>query len=186
MITALDKNTALILIDLQKGVVALPLAHPVQDILKNSVKLIDAFRKAGQPIVIVNVNPAGKAWTQARKDPSTTTPPAFKEDWLEIIPEVQFEEGDIFITKHTWGAFFETTLNEELKKRNVTGIVMAGISTSIGVEGTARQASELGYNITFATDAMTDMVLAAHENSLKSIFPRMGETGSTDDVIGKL
>jgi len=48
-------------------------------------------------------------------------------------------------------------LNDELKKRNVTGIVIAGISTSIGVEGTARAASILGYNISFATDAMTDL-----------------------------
>ncbi|MDB5018674.1 MAG: isochorismatase family protein [Mucilaginibacter sp.] len=186
MITTLDKNTALILIDLQKGVIGLPLVHPIQDVLENAVKLIDAFRKAGQPIVIVNVNPGGAKWIKTRKDPSTATPPAFKEDWLEITPEVKTQPDDIFITKHTWGAFFETALEEELNKRGITGIVLAGISTSIGVEGTARQASERGYNITFATDAMTDMVSSAHENSLKTIFPRMGETGTTDEVITKL
>ena len=186
MITALDKNTALVLIDLQNMVVGLPLAHPVKDILDNSAKLIAAFREAGQPIVIVNVNPSGAAWLKSRKDPSSGPAPVFNADWLDIVSEIKTEPGDIFITKHTWGAFFETALHEELKKREVTGIVLAGISTSIGVEGTGRQASELGYNITFVIDAVTDMVLSAHENSIKTIFPRMGETGTTAAIIAQL
>ncbi len=77
-------------------------------------------------------------------------------------------------------------MDEELKKRNITGIVIGGVSTSIGVEGTARQASERGYNITFAKDAMMDMFIDAHENSLKYIFPRMGEIDTTDKIIEKL
>ena len=186
MITSLDKNTALILIDLQKGIVGFPLAHPIADILGNSAKLVAAFRNAGLPIVIVNVNPGGAAWTKSRKDPAPAPNAVFKEDWLEITPEIKTEADDIFITKHTWGAFFETALDDELKKRGVTGIVIGGVSTSIGVEGTARQASERGYNVTFATDAMTDMVAGAHENSQKVIFPRMGETGTTEDIIAKL
>jgi nicotinamidase-related amidase len=185
MITTLDKNTALILIDLQKGIVRAPLAKPVSSILENAVKLVEAFRKAGLPIVIVNVNPAGATWTKARKD---SNPPqlTFGEDWLEITPEIKTQPDDIFITKHTWGAFYETALDKELKKRNVTGIVIAGVSTSIGVEGTARGASERGYNITFARDAMTDMFADAHENSLKYIFPRIGEVDDTDKILEKL
>ncbi|EHQ27294.1 isochorismatase family protein [Mucilaginibacter paludis] len=183
MITALDKNTALVLIDLQNGIVQLPLAHPVSDVLANASKLVEAFRKAGLPIVIVNVNPAGAAWTKARKDSNPTAGAAFKEDWLDIAAEINTQPGDIFITKHTWSAFYETQIDEKLKEKGVTGIVLAGISTSIGVEGTARDASERGYNITFATDAMTDMFADAHHNSLKYILPRIGETGTTDKII---
>jgi nicotinamidase-related amidase len=186
MITALDKNTALVLIDLQKGVVGLPLATPINDILANSAKLVAAFRKAALPVVIVNVNPAGARWANARKEPSPMQSMPFKEDWLEITPEIETQPDDIFITKHTWGAFFETALDEELKKRNVTGIVLAGISTSIGVEGTARHASERGYNITFAKDAMTDRAIEPHEHSLKYIFPRIGEIDDTDKIIEML
>jgi nicotinamidase-related amidase len=185
MITSLDKNTALVLIDFQKSVAQLTLAKPVSEILENAAKLVEAFRKAALPIVIVNVNPAGAAWTKARKDsnPPQLTP---NEDWLGITPEIKTQPDDIFITKHTWGAFYETALDQELKKRNVTGIVLAGISTSVGVEGTARQASERGYNITFAKDAMTDRFADAHENSLKYIFPRIGEIDDTDMIIEKL
>jgi nicotinamidase-related amidase len=181
MVTSLDKNTALILIDLQKGIVQLPIAS-IPDVLEKASRLLEAFHKAALPVVIVNVNPKGAKWTGSRKD-AKPQHPASGADWLEITPEIKTRDGDIFITKHTWGAFFETGLDEELKKRNVTGIVIAGVSTSIGVEGTARQASERGYNITFAADAMTDMVAEAHERSIKYIFPRMGEVDDTDKII---
>ncbi|MDB5134721.1 MAG: Isochorismatase family protein YecD, partial [Mucilaginibacter sp.] len=146
-------------------------------------ELAKAFRKAGLPVVIVNVNPAGAAWTKARKEPSPAFGGALKEDWADITPDLETHRDDIFITKHTWSAFHETALDAELKKRDVTGIVIGGVSTSIGVEGTARSASEKGYNLTFALDAMTDMFLEAHEKSIKYIFPRMGEIGNTEDVI---
>ncbi len=185
MVTELDKNTALVLIDLQKGIVKQTLAKPVNEILDNVVKLVAAFRKASLPIVIVHVNPSGAAWTKARKDAKQSQQPP-KEDWTEITPEVITQPDDIFITKRTWAAFYETPLDEELKKRNITGIVIGGISTSIGVEGTAREAMQLGYNITFAQDAMTDMIAEAHERSIKYIFPRIGEVDDTDKILEKL
>lgn len=186
MITALDKNTALVLIDLQNGVVKLPPADVVNNIVQNVVKLVDAFHKAGLPVIVVNVNPAYSKWLTSRKDAKPTNRASFEGDSLNIIPEIKTHAGDVFITKHTWGAFYETPLDEELKKRNIAGIVLAGISTSIGVEGTARQASERGYNVTFAKDAMTDSAPEAQERSLKYIFPRIGEVGNTDDILAKL
>lgn len=185
MITSLDENTALILIDLQKGIVSQNFNNLVQTVLENASKLVDAFHKIGLPVVLVNVNPAGAKWTASRKD---AKPPQSQraDDWLEITSEIKAGPNDIFITKHTWGAFFETALDDELKKRNVTGIVLGGISTSIGVEGTARQASERGYNLSFATDAMTDLVEESHNRSLQYIFPRIGEVGTTDMIIEKL
>ncbi len=110
-----------------------------------------AFRKANLPIVIVHVIPSGATWTKARKD-AKQPQHAPGEDWTEITPEIKTEAGDIFITKRTWAAFYQTSLDEELKKRNITGIVMGGISTSIGVEGTAREAMQRGYNITAVRD----------------------------------
>ncbi len=186
MVTALDQNTALVIIDLQKGIAQRQLVKPLDNILENTAKLVAAFRRAALPIVIVNVNPANATWIKARKDASSASHPAFKEDALDILPEIKSQSNDIFITKHTWSAFYETALEEELKKRNVTGIVLAGVSTSAGVEGTARSASERGYNITFAIDAITDMIPEAHENSLKYIFPRLGEIGDTDKIVEML
>jgi nicotinamidase-related amidase len=190
MITALDKKTALVIIDLQKGILGRETAHPSSGVIANSALLVEAFRKAGLPIVPVNVNPSGAKWLQARVDqpgmPKNAGPMNIPAEFFEIIPDIHTHEGDIFITKKTWSAFFETPMHEELQKHGVTGIVLCGIATSIGVEGTARSASELGYNISFATDAMTDMLMEAHENSIKNIFPRMGEVGTTADIIKEL
>jgi nicotinamidase-related amidase len=186
MITTLDKNTALVLIDLQNMIVQLPLAHPVNPVIENSAKLVAAFREAKLPVVIVNVNPMGSAASKTRKASSPSAGGALKEDWLDIIPEIKVEADDLRVTKQTWSAFFATPLHDELQKKGVTGIVLAGIATSIGVEGTARSANEWGYNIAFASDAMTDMFADAHLNSFKNIFPRLGEIGTADEIIEKL
>jgi len=189
MITAIDQNTALVLIDLQKGISnmgRITAPHSVGTVLQNAARLVDAFHAASQPVVIVNVVPlAGAAKLRAEKSFGAMTPPP---GFADIATEIQTKTrpGDIFVTKHTWGAFHDTPLHAELQKRNVTQIVLGGISTSIGVEGTARGAFERGYNIAFATDAMTDSDAAAHKHSVQAIFPRIGELGSTADILAKL
>lgn len=185
MVTSLDKNTALVLIDLQNGIVGFPLAHPVADILANAAKLVAAFRTAELPVFVVNVDPSDSPLNFLRKDAKSHAM-TIPEEWLQIAPEIITQPSDVFITKAIWNAFSNTAIDEELKKKNITGIVLAGISTSIGVEGTARAASEHGYNITFAEDAMTDMFADAHAHSFKYIFPRIGEVDSTDHIIAEL
>ena len=84
------------------------------------------------------------------------------------------------------GAFFGTSLDAILRKAGVTQIVLAGISTSIGVESTARAAHELGYNVALVTDAMTDRSAEAHRHTVETIFPRLGETDTTERVLKML
>lgn len=196
MITELDPKTALVLIDLQKGIAALPVAHPVLEIINKAVELMDAFHAKGLPVILVNVNPLGAKWTQTRVESSTAPKGAEaieqarkameQSGFFDLVPQLTINDGDIKITKSGWNAFYDTRLDEQLKTLGVTGIVLAGIATSVGVEGTARAASERGYNITFAKDAMTDMHLSAHENSLKAIFPRIGEVDDTAAIINKM
>src|SRR5271163_2410393 len=107
-------------------------------------------------------------------------------DWADIVPELDPQASDVRVTKMQWGAFYGTALDLQLRRRGVTQIVLCGIATSIGVESTARDAYERGYNVTLAVDAMTDMKAEAHDNSLARIFPRLGETGTTDAVLALL
>ena len=196
MVTEIDDKTALVLIDLQKGIVALPVVHPAEEIVTKSAQLVRAFRAKGLPVVVVNVNPLGAKWTQTRVE-SPSGPRGAEaiaqarlameqSGFFEITPEIETQPDDIFITKDSWNAFYNTALDAQLKSRQITGIVLAGIATSVGVEGTARAASELGYNITFAKDALTDLHLTGHENSLQTIFPRLGEIDDTAAIISKL
>jgi len=181
MITTLDEKTALVLIDMQKGIVALPVAHPIAGVIEKTAKLADAFHKAGRPVVLVNVDPA--KFKPSRKEPAPSHGGSLPADFTEIIPEIKTTDADIFVTKSSWGAFDTTDLDAQLKKAGVTGIVIAGVATSIGVEGTARTAGALGYNLTFANDAMTDMFADAHNHSFKFIFPRLGEVDSTENIL---
>jgi nicotinamidase-related amidase len=177
-VTALDPNTALILIDLQKGIVGLPLAHSSEEVVKQASRLADAFRQHGKPVVLVNV--AGGAPGRTESAPRAGSFPA---DWIELVPELRQQTSDHTVTKRTWGAFTGTDLEKHLRELGVTQVVVAGIATSIGVESTARQAHELGFHVTLAVDAMTDMKAEAHENSVSRIFPRLGETGNSEEIV---
>jgi nicotinamidase-related amidase len=187
-VTKLDEKTALVVIDMQRGIMGRPTVHPAADVLGHVVELVDAFRKASQPVVLVNVGfSAGFVDALQPRADASMQMGALPPDFSQLVDELLADPArDILVTKRQWGAFYGTELDLQLRRRHVTGIVLCGIATSIGVESTARAAFEHGYNLTFASDAMTDMVAEAHENSLTRIFPRIGEVDSTKAIIAKL
>lgn len=178
-LTQLDPNTALIIVDLQKGIVGASLLHPIGEVIARATALAERFRELGLPVVLVNV--AGTAPGRTERPPRHTTP--FPADWTDLIPELNRQPNDIVVTKRTWGAFASTDLEARLKVRDVTQVVVAGVATGTGVESTARQAYEHGFNVTLAVDAMTDPRLDAHQYSITNVFPRLGETGTSADII---
>lgn len=180
-ISALDPKTALIVVDLQKGVVSLPTAHPIGEIVERAAALAAAFRASGLPVVLVNVDGAPAGRTDLVRRPAER--PA---GWMDLIPELNRQPEDHTVTKRTWGAFTNTDLDDHLRKLGVTQVVLAGVATSLGVESTARHAHERGFNVTLAIDAMTDMSADAHSNSIQRIFPRLGESATAQQIIDRL
>jgi nicotinamidase-related amidase len=180
-VTALDPKTALIVIDLQKGLMGLPATHPIAGVVANAATLAAAFRERGLPVVLVNVAGAPAVRTEQRR-----RIPALSAGWTDLIPGLNQQPQDHLVTKHTPGAFTSTGLEAHLRSLGVTQIVITGIATGSGVEMTARQAYELGLNTAFALDAMTDIDAEAHAYSVSRIFPRLGETGTTADIIALL
>ena len=180
-VTVLDPTTALVIIDLQNGVVALPTVHPIAGVVERAANLAAAFRAKGLPVVLVNVD--GGAPGRAEQSRSLGD---LSQGWTDIVPELDRQPGDKLVTKKTWGAFTSTDLEAHLRGLGVTQVVLAGVSTSAGVESTARHAHELGFNVALAVDAMTDMDAERHANSLTRIFPRLGETGRAADIIALL
>lgn len=177
-VTQLDAQTALVVIDLQKGIVGLPLAHSAAEVVAHSAELAHAFRTKGLPVVLVNVDaiPSGRNEVPRPRF-------EFPADWTEIVPELDRQPTDIVVTKKSPGVFLTTPLHEELRRRGVTQLVFTGVSTSVGVEASARSAFDLGYNLTFAVDAMTDRDPASHAYSVEKIFPKIGETGTTAGIL---
>jgi len=181
-LTTLDPSTALIVIDLQKGIVNGNFIHPIGEVIKRTRELIDVFRAKKMPVVLVNVagRPPGRTEQGARSSES------FAEGWTDLLPELEQQASDIAVTKRSWGAFATTDLEQQLKARGVTQVVVTGVATSAGVEATARQAWEQGFHVTLAIDAMMDIREEAHEYSIRNVFPRIGETGSTKEIIALL
>jgi nicotinamidase-related amidase len=181
-LTLLDLDTALIVIDLQKGIVSGNFIHPIADIVDRTRALIDVFRAKDLPVVLINV--AGRASGRTEQRPRTSQ--IFAEGWADLLPQLDRQPSDIALTKRSWGAFATTDLEAQLKSRGVTHVVVTGRSTSVGVEATARQAYEQGFNVTLALDAMTDSREEGHEYSIQNVFPRIGETGATHEIIALL
>ncbi len=179
--TLLDPGTALIVVDLQKGIVGQPMAHPTDRVVARAAGLAAAFRRHGLPVVLVTVSGGAPGRTELRRNLGDRPP-----GWDELVPELQAQPGDHRIGKRTWGAFTATGLEGLLRALAATQVVIAGIATSIGVESTARQAYELGFNVTLARDAMTDFSAEAHDNSIQRIFPRLGETATADEIVALL
>ena len=177
-LTKLDINAALVVIDLQKGIVGLPTVHPTGEIINRTVQLARAFREQGLPVVLVNVTGGAPGRTDAGSPKLS-----FPADWTELVPELEQRPEDRTVSKQRWGAFIGTSLDDYLRQRGVTQVVLTGIATSIGVESTARSAFDFGYNVALIVDAMTDRDADNHRHSVERIFPRLGETANTDDLL---
>src|ERR1700728_823792 len=177
-LTKLDPITALVVIDLQQGLVGLPTVHPFAEIVGRAARLACAFRAHSLPVALVNV--AGRAPGRTEAGPSNLT---FPPGWTDLLPELPQQPDDIIITKHRVGGFIGTTLDDQLRRRGVTQVVLVGVATSAGVEATARSAYDHGYNVALVVDAMTDLNADAHRFIVEKVFPRIGETGTTDDVL---
>jgi nicotinamidase-related amidase len=181
-LTTLDPVTALVVVDLQKGIVGGNFIHPIAAIVDRTRELLDAFRTNGLPVVLVNV--AGRAPGRTEQGARSTL--SFAEGWTDLLPQLDRQPDDIVVTKRSWGAFATTDLEAQLKARGMTQVVVTGVVTSGGVEATARQAWEQGFNVTLALDAMTDLREEAHQYSIANVFPRIGETGSTQEIVALL
>jgi nicotinamidase-related amidase len=183
-VTILDPKPALVVIDLQKGLMSIPTVHPVADVVDKAARLATAFRRHHLPVVLVNATGRAPGRTEADRSGSGGFAP--RADWADLVDELDTHPDDHLVTKMRWGAFHGTSLDAYLREQEVTQVVIAGIATSIGVESTARSAYEHGYHVVLATDAMTDRDPDAHHNSVERIFRRLGETATTAEVLDLL
>ncbi len=180
-------STALVLIDLQQGVVGRELApYSAAQVLKNSRSLADAFRHAGAPVIFVRVNIAEFVTLTVdapMRPPGSPPPPAAAS---ELAPEAGVQPGDIVVVKKHWGAFYGTDLDQHLRRLRIATIVLGGIATNFGVESTARAAAERAYEQVFAEDAMTSLSAEAHTFAIKQVLPRLGRVRSTAEILSAL
>lgn len=187
---ALDPaKTALVVIDLQKGMVERPGApHAGPDVVARTARIAAALKAKGGFVVLVHVTTLGDGLD--RPHPTADAPLAGAgrpqpPDYADIDP-LLLPFASIVITKRQWGAFYGTELDLQLRRRSIDTIVLCGIATTMGVESTARDAYELGYNQVFVEDAMATFSAEAHELTVKYVFPMIGRVRSTEDVLAAI
>ena len=181
--------TALVVIDLQRGIVGTPTGpHPAGDVVARAAAVARALRAAGGLIVLVHVSPSadGRDALRPETDTPLRQPGPRPPDWAEIVPELGPEPGDLVIIKRQWGAFYGTELDLQLRRRGVHTILLAGISTNVGVESTARDAYERGYQQVFVEDAMAARTADEHAHTIRTVFTRIGRVRSTAEVLAAL
>jgi nicotinamidase-related amidase len=181
-------TTALILIDLQRGIASgQTVPNAAADVVSRAAGLASACRKRGVTVILVRVDPGsdGRLFPRPQADqprpPMTITP-----EWTELLPELGLAPTDIVVTKHQPNAFYGTDLEIHLARRGIRTILLGGISTNVGVEATARAAHERGFEQVFIPDIMAAREADLHEHSVRRIFPTLGRVRSLDDVLAAL
>ena len=186
MIELDPQTSALVLIDLQKGVLGNALT-PVtsQELLVRGQALAARFRTAKATVVLVSVAFSSDGADMLRQPVDLARPiPAggLPAGWNEFPPGLM-QSGDLHITKRQWGAFYGTELDLQLRRRRIRTIVLGGVATQIGVESTARQAYEHGYELLIVKDATSSTDAEGHDMSMKHIMPRLGRVVQSSDII---
>jgi nicotinamidase-related amidase len=177
------KKTALVLIDLEHGIVGRELApYSGKEVVEKARKLADAVRAKGGTVVFVHVllNETLRLPADSPMQQGSGPIPA---EASEIVPEAGVQNGDVIIAKRQWGAFYGTNLEQALDRKGIETIIMAGIATNMGVESTARAAYDAGFALIFAEDAMSTMSKEWHEFPIKNLFPRMGRVRSVAEIL---
>jgi nicotinamidase-related amidase len=180
----LDAAVALIAVDLQHVTVSMPSASDMSSVVMKATQLAAAFRKHGRLVVLtqadLNDPPTGRT---AVSDGHRPTASAAE---LELIPELDRAAGDVVISKRGWSAFAGTGLDDLLRERQITQVVLVGLATNYGIESTARHAYDLGYNVIIVSDAINNPNVEGHEHAMTRVLPALAQVIPTDAVIALL
>ena len=185
MIELDPSSTALVLIDLQNGIVGMKLApRSGEQVVAGATGLATRFRAAGGLVVLVRVafaDDLADAPRQPVDQPLALPPGGIPPGWSTLVDGLH-APGDIVITKRHWGAFHGTELDLQLRRRGIGSIVLGGIATNFGVESTARSAWEHGYAVILAEDVCSSPSAELHAMAVAHVFPRIARVVQSDTI----
>ncbi|QTZ95723.1 isochorismatase family protein [Streptomyces auratus] len=131
-------NTALLVVDVQKGVVEG--AHQRDVVVANVAGLVERARREGVPVV----------WVQHSDEELTRG-----SDGWRIVPELTPEDAEPLVEKSYGDSFEDTTLETVLSGLGVGRLVVAGAETDACIRSTLHGAFTRGYDATLVSDAHT-------------------------------
>jgi len=158
------------------------------NLVPNLTRLIAGARKAGLQIVYAPHGLHEHSFDDVKHVP-VRMQRAMKEHmfWMgepgsDFYEPFRPQKGDIVAGRHrTFNAFIGTDLDEQLKKRGIEKVILAGLTSQTCVEGTGRHATEAGYHLTFLTDAVAEFTPEAHRAAIDISYPTFGHEVLTID-----
>lgn len=181
------RSTALVIIDLQEGIVANQVTpHDAKSVIDNSERIARALRAGGGTIVAVHVGfsvDAADRLKQPVDAPMQMPPGGLPANWSDFVPQVAALDAQVVIKKRQWSAFHGTELDLQLRRRGIRTVIVTGISTNFGVEGTARDAWSSSYDVVIAEDACSAMGPDMHRFAVEKILPRISRIRTTGEIL---
>lgn len=181
------RTTALVLIDMQNSQHRSAPYSPEQ-IVDRAVALVDAVRAGGGLAVFVRTSwlPDDSDRLRQRIDATRPAGGIRPEGWDELVPQLRPLPTEPVVTKRSFNAFHGSDLDLQLRRHGMKTVILAGISTNYGCEGTGRSAFDHGYEVVFVEDAMASADEEGHYHSLTHIMPLLGRVRSMEFVIAAL
>lgn len=184
------RTTALIVVDLQHGILALPLMpHGGAEVVARSAELGRAFARAGGTVVLVNTaysDGYADRPSQPADAPMRLPAEGLPEDWATLVPEIAALAAQVRVTKRQQSAFYGTEMDLQLRRRGIATVVVCGIATNFGVEGTARDAHNANHAVVIAADACSSVAPGLHAFAVTNILPRIARVRSTSEIVAAL
>ena len=201
MALEIDKrHTALLVMDLENDIIHpdvafkdLGFAKMVADnnVLGKTNELLAAARGAGVKVIYVSIKfrpgyperPANAGLWEAIHGANALV----EGTWgAQIHDDVAPQESEVVVTKKGASAFTASDLDQILSTAHIGTLILSGVATNFAVEGTARQASDLGFNTIVVGDCCASMSQEAHDASLNTALPFLATISNLEEVVAAL
>lgn len=188
-----DTHAAVMVIDMQNdychpdGALAKNGANVsgVDEIVPNVQRLLEAAELYEKPVLFVQTIHTdatdSEVWKMraSGKMRQVCRPGTWGAEYYGVSPK----STDIIVRKHKYSGFINTFLDSVLRAQKIETLLIAGVSTNVCVESTARDAFMLDYRVVLLQNGCASYERAAHEMTLENIGQYFGTVAYVDDVI---
>jgi len=181
----LGKRPALVLVDMTRGFTdpACPLSSPADEVVAACRTLLDVFRAKKLPVFFTAVVYHDERQARVFRDrlPALNVLTA-DSDWIKVDPRLAPRKEEIVIEKQWASGFFQSRLQQELKKYQVDSLVIAGLTTSGCVRATAVDGLQHDYPVVVVSEAVGDRNPEAHAASLFDLAAKYADVLKLNEV----
>ncbi|MCF2647736.1 cysteine hydrolase [Niallia circulans] len=158
----------------------------VEEMMPNLKNMIATMKEENVPIIYIQTihenSTDSETWIKRLKGKNQTNL-CRKDTWGAEFYQLEPDNDDVIVIKHRYSAFINTRLDSVLRALKIETLLMAGVSTNICVESTARDGFMLDYDVIFLSDCTAAFSREAHNMTLQTINQFFGTVVTSNEVI---